>query len=617
MTAAPSTTPRAVRAYGPSLYWSSAYWLVCAVCWVGYVLGAWWLDRWAIGVAPDAYLAFRTVLGNSLIGLLLAIALTALTRRALFSMLVIAVLHALLCIASRLKLSILGDPVALQDLYFLTSIDRASFELFSMYLPRQGMVMLAAFAAPVLLAVLFVFERRGARPSSKIMLALRFACAAIPAGLLLALYFAAWPWSAVYNKHEIRPSPLNLTTAVLRGGLVGSLAYSRLQAADMTFDVDTDAIKRSIALLPRRPHGDPDPPAVADPDMRPHVVVVLSESFMDPRVLSGMGELTDVIPETRRLIDAGAGGEMRVPTYGGGTVRTEFEVLTGMPVSAFPAAYYPYVNLSRKSIPGLASVLAGLGYRSVAIHGNSGTFWNRTNTYKAMGIEKFITSREFRERGKRDGSWYSDSSMTNFILEEIEASRSPVFVAAISIENHGPYNTAPERSGIADLEAWRAIDVPAGLDEEAEIELRNYLYHLRNADAQLARLVQRLQRNDRPFVIAFFGDHLPALSHAYGALGFADGEVAERQRVPWVIVRDRRLPEVGLAPVQESWQLAAELMARAGLPSGRYLGLAHAVAREINGGSPDADVLRAGLDAAANANITGGLERHVDTSALR
>ena len=378
----------------------------------------------------------------------------------------------------------------------------------------------------------------------------------------------------------------------------------------MTFDVDEVALRRSIALLPAKAvqpvHGAPG-------GLLPHVIVILSESFIDPRILAGMEHAADSIPEVRRLMNGGGGGQMVVPTYGGGTVRTEFEVLTGMPVSAFPAAYYPYVSLSRKSIPGLASVLGGLGYGTVAIHGNSGAFWNRTNTYKSMGIDKFITSRKFREKGKRDGNWYSDRSMTDFILEEVESSDEPRFIAAISIENHGPYTLDPEQAGIADIDAWRAIDVPQGVTGVAELELRNYLYHLRNADAELARLIVRLERNKRPFVLAFFGDHLPALPQAYGALGFIDQQTPERQLVPWVIVRDQRLPPAEqLLPVHEAWQLPAELIFRAGLDGGRYFGFSRSIGRALGTDGVHDFELRAGLNAASNANLTRRLEEYVD-----
>ncbi|MHC9085636.1 LTA synthase family protein [Luteimonas sp. RIT-PG2_3] len=603
-----SASPSGVSQKRRTLFFRCAYLLVCVSCWIGYILGAWWVDRWSITVEPWAYWGLHSLLRNSLLGLVVATALTAVTRRALFSILVVAALHALACIASRLKMAILGDPVALQDLYFLTSMDRASIELFSLYIPKLGTTILALLGGISLFVVLFVLERRWVGPTSRVGLVLRGLGGVVSILLLLALYAAIQPWTSIYSERNIRPSPLNLTTAVLRSGLTGSIIYSHLKTSNMTFDVDAAALRRGIELLPA------ESAAVvgnAGDELLPHVVVVLSESFMDPIGMSGMAGVSDSIPHVRRLMGEGGGGMMAVPTYGGGTVRTEFEVLTGMPVSAFPGAYYPYVSLSRKSIPGLPAVLRANGYGTVAIHGNAGSFWNRTNTYKAMGIDKFITSRQFRGRAKRDGNWYSDHSMTDFILEEIESSSEPRFVVAISIENHGPYTADPEQSGIADPEAWKAIDLPAGLDGSAELELRNYLYHLRNADAEMARLVGRLEQNKRPFVLLFFGDHLPALSHAYGALGFANQESAERQQVPWVIVRDRRLPPVELRPVSESWQLPAELVFRAGLDGGKYFRFSSSVAEAIRRDGAHAAELRAGLDAAANANLTQRLGEYV------
>src|SRR5690606_26680731 len=81
------------------------------------------------------------------------------------------------------------------------------------------------------------------------------------------------------------------------------------------------------------------------------------------------------------------------------------------------------------------------------------------------------------------------------------------------------------------------IRLPDGLSDTAAMELRNLLYNLGSADAQFARLLDALQGRDRPFLLLFFGDHLPGLKAAYPELGFVDGAPAHAQRPPWVLVR--------------------------------------------------------------------------------
>ena len=96
--------------------------------------------------------------------------------------------------------------------------------------------------------------------------------------------------------------------------------------------------------------------------------------------------------------------------------------------------------------------------------------------------------------------------------------QSPLAIA-ISMENHGPYDDAGR---VADPKAMAGIALPAGLDAAGAGELRNYL-HLHNADREFGRLLMSLRARQRPFVLLFFGDHLPALGDVYDRLGFADG----------------------------------------------------------------------------------------------
>src|SRR5690606_9563547 len=166
---------------------------------------------------------------------------------------------------------------------------------------------------------------------------------------------AGWPWNTGwYDKAHVRPSPLNLTQAALHGGLVASMVYYHGVRRNQTFVVDVASLREALRLSKDANAG---MDAAAVTGQAPDVGIVLSESFMDPRVMTGMGELPDLIPNVRRQLDAGHGGMMLAPTFGGGTVRTEFEVLTGMPAAAFPSAHYPYVDLSPQFIPGIVSVL--------------------------------------------------------------------------------------------------------------------------------------------------------------------------------------------------------------------------------------------------------------------
>jgi phosphoglycerol transferase MdoB-like AlkP superfamily enzyme len=99
----------------------------------------------------------------------------------------------------------------------------------------------------------------------------------------------------------------------------------------------------------------------------PDIVVVQSEAFFDPGVLKGI-DYGQYIPNFERLAGKGISGELKTPTLGGGTIRTEFETLTGYPVQAFPSAPFPYYGLAAGWMPTVPRRLEELGYSAQLFH---------------------------------------------------------------------------------------------------------------------------------------------------------------------------------------------------------------------------------------------------------
>ena len=62
---------------------------------------------------------------------------------------------------------------------------------------------------------------------------------------------------------------------------------------------------------------------------KPNILFVQLEAFMDPTEVKGIKYSEDPIPNFRKLTQTFTHGMASAPTTGGGTVRTEFEVMTG------------------------------------------------------------------------------------------------------------------------------------------------------------------------------------------------------------------------------------------------------------------------------------------------
>lgn len=569
-----------------------------------FALGTWSLDRASIAVAPDAYRSPATVAANALPGLLACLALFVVTRRLLLSFLLGFVAQALVYEASRIKLATLESPVALEDVYFLTGIDSGGVRLFWAYVENPAAFWAVLAGCLLVVAVVAWCEKpwfRHVGPG-------RLALLAILLGATATLSAAQWPWPRLYPGETATPTRFTTIPAVLHSGLMTNLVDKHLERRTRTFEVDATALRTAFDRLAAAPEATPPIRPIAG--TQPDIVIVLSESFFDPRIMNRVDGIEDYIPNIRHWIGSGHGGSMSVPAYGGGTIRTEFEILTGMPYRAFPDIGFPYMALDMRSTPSLPKLAREAGYRTVAIHGNQGAFYNRASVYGPLGFQKFITAREFDATGFRDGLWYSDESMTDMLIDELEANDTPVFSFAISMQNHGPYDANRARR----TDAWERITLPEGLGDEAGMELRNLLYHLGSADAQFARLLDHLQRRNRPYLLLFFGDHMPGLKSVYPELGFADGKPARSQQLPWVLVRGHGTDTwpAGRA-ISYSWQLPAELAYEAGIEDA-YLGFARKMGTMMGRDyeKKPASLQARAMTAAARANLQAAFEETVE-----
>lgn len=494
---------------------------------------------------------------NALPGLLLAGALLAWTRRAGWSFALAFGLQAILYGVNALKVSNLAIPLMPADFRLLGQIGAGAGELLSGYLPHVVLVVVALLAAIAILVFWFRIEpplfRRRTRPARAGVAVVLFAA--------LATLIAAVPfWRGLYNPPLLGMQPWSPMATRQHDGMIGALLLFHLQYGAQHRKAN---VEDALALMARyQPRIASSMQMAAGNAQKPDIVVILSESFFDPTIMKGYPPGTDLTPNLHRLEHYGTSGRLHVPTFGGGTIRTEFEVLTGLSLRFFPQVQFPYLQIHQKRIPGIVRTLARDGYRTLAVHGNSPGFWNRTEAFKELGFDKFISIGDFPpDDDSTDGKYMSDKAFTDEVLRQLPDSGPPRFVLGISIEAHGPYD---QDFGI-DTQARDAIPVPKGItDPEAKRELQNYIYHMQHADQQLGRLVDTLAKRNRRTLIVFFGDHLPALVPAFQEAGFRNGDGFLEQTPPYLLIDTAHMDH---ATKQDAaaWEIPGMLLAQAGL----------------------------------------------------
>ncbi|MEI7036639.1 LTA synthase family protein [Fulvimonas yonginensis] len=523
-----------------------------------------------VGVTPlRIFDQARYPLANALPGLLAAWLLLALTRRLLFSFGLVFLAQGLVYVVNGLKVANLGNPLMPADFLMVDQLRKGGAHVLLGYLPHSPWPYLGLIAGVALVVALWrleppLFPRR---THGKRLLA-----GSITALLLFSLLGGLTVWSRVYNARVLWLEPWSPTVTANHSGLVSSLLLFHLQYGHGQHKADPAAAKALIAQTRQALQARLD--AAPAGDERPDIVVVQSESFFDPAIMRGY-EDNRFTPNLHRLEKQGLSGPLHVPTFGGGTIRTEFEVLTGLSLRYFDELQFPYLTLNQKVVPSLVRTLRAHGYTTTAIHGNDPAFWNRTAAFRAIGFDRFVSRSSFPKDAPNDGKYMADSAMTDEIMAQLKDAGPPQFLFAISIEAHGPYDVPP-----ADTAERDAIPVPAGLAERDRLELQTYLYHARHADAELGRLARLLAQRGRPTLLLFYGDHLPALTNSFNATGFTDGGDMLSEPGVWLLL-DPRNPGKPEQQSLASWMLPGKLLEHAGIHDDPYFALTQVLAPQL------------------------------------
>lgn len=239
-----------------------------------------------------------------------------------------------------------------------------------------------------------------------------------------------------------------------------------------------------------------------------NVVFILSEAFsylenideikfnksLTPNINSYMDDLD------KEVID------LLVPSYGGVSVNTEFEILTGASLSLWKSgliAYTQYYNdINGQYAPNIIKEFNNNGYETLYLTPWGENSYKSKYVYNLFGADRTIYGDELN--GENKGKYYSDKSLMEDIYEELSTTTNGnyKFIMAATGQNHYPYS--------GDVYDKYDINVTKTSynNEETKI-LRNYAQGIYDADKELNNLYEKIQELETPTIIVFYGDHLP------------------------------------------------------------------------------------------------------------
>ncbi|WP_337192609.1 LTA synthase family protein [Novosphingobium silvae] len=419
------------------------------------------MGLWLLACMSAAlYGAFLAVCGNGGVAMVLALAV-----------------QALLAVASNAKHAMLGEPLLFSDLALVGAVFRhPQFYLSAVRLSHR-----------------------------------------IAAGIVAAVLLALVAWLSVA---DIASHMAGLALAI--GALVTLAITLRLASPGrLVPDARAHADTRRFGLLAAlllfwlrwRESRDPPPcpalPRAAPPAPPELVVMIQCESFADPEELFANPALA-----LRSLGNARAKawrwGNLHVSGFGAYTMRTEYGVLFGRGEEELGFRRFdPFltaVGEASYALPARLQAEGGPGWRSLFVHPHDMRFYGRDRIMPAGGFAELVGEDRFAPPGPGEGRYVTDAAMADEIIALAAAASGPTLLYAVTIENHGPWET----QGGEDL-------------------VEGYMRLVRRSDAMLGDLLDRIAGLSRPALLVFFGDHRPSIPGATAPGG--------DRHTPYVMVR--------------------------------------------------------------------------------
>lgn len=331
-------------------------------------------------------------------------------------------------------------------------------------------------------------------------------------------------------------------------GVAKPSAYSTETVTDIIDEIDDAA---------PQPTAQPQPHVFDEDDdlAHPNIIYVQLESLFDVNTIIGSSYSEDPTPNFNRLSREFPSGELYVPSIGGGTANTEFEVLSGMNIDFFGAGEYPYNTILRETTcETIAYDLKALGYSTTAMHNHNATFYSRNEIYAQLGFDRFDSLEYMPYVTYTPVGWAEDTVLTGEILKALDATESRDFVMAITVESHGKYDE--------NYVYQEGDPVVQSLPEQIDqAKFSSYLHLIHATDAFLGELIDALELYDEPVVCVFYGDHLPSTDLTADIL--TTNNLYASRYVIW-----NNFGAEFEAPDLQAYQLSASLLEQLGIPGG-------------------------------------------------
>lgn len=228
---------------------------------------------------------------------------------------------------------------------------------------------------------------------------------------------------------------------------------------------------------------------------KPNVIVIMSESYGDFRAFDELDIDDSYYAGFDKACNEGISGTIITPTYASWTVRSEFELIFGLPVRGINTPNMPQNELAEREQPTIAQYYKNWGYTTAYVHPFQSSFYSRDQIYSNFGFDLMLfhddieNTSDFTVEVNHYGTYVDDATTFNQLLDLVETTDNPIYIHTTTMQNHQPYDQG----------------------ENPDDEMGNYLQWIQHTNEGLTDFLDELKEIDEPTLVFFVGDHFPSM----------------------------------------------------------------------------------------------------------
>ena len=186
------------------------------------------------------------------------------------------------------------------------------------------------------------------------------------------------------------------------------------------------------------------------------------------------------------------------------------------------ATFFRFPNNTYNSLPKL---LQGMGYSTLAIHGDRGSYWNWVPALTSIGFEKTMDETHFNT-DEKIGLGISDGSYFKQVAPILASEKQPFYNFIVTLTSHSPFDLPDQ---------YRKLALSEDLNKT---KLGGYFQSVNYTDEQIGNFIGTLDKSGvlNNSVVVIYGDHT-------GVHKYYNDEVKEVQpQENWWLDDSKRIP---------------------------------------------------------------------------